>query len=492
VTRGCWVVRAATACAAAACATAAAAGPASADAARPVRAEPGLDPGFERSTPDYTVRCAARRRLRLTIDPPDGTRVAVGGGAAHAEPFERSLALAPGEGIRLRFVAGDRTRTYGIRCLPSDFPRFNVKLRGSRQAGWYLLTPNDFRRDARYVTVIDSRGVPVWWMRRKPAPFDVHLLPDGNLAWAPFAANTPGAGPFEVFSLAGEPLRKYTTVGWITNQHDLQVQDDGSAYLITYRPREHVDLSRWGGPSDAIVLDGEIQQVDSDGKLLWRWSTKKHLKVRETGRWLQVVLHKNRPISLPDGRPSYDLVHLNSVEPYGNRLVFSARHEDAVYEIDRRSGKVLWKLGGAHTSRSLKIRGGLDPARFGGNHDARVLDGGRIVTLYDNQSLYDRPPRALAFRIDRKKRTATLISEIRFPHPRDSVCCGSARLLPGGNWVIGWGHTPWVTEQRPDGRPVFELHFADRRFSSYRAVPVMRGELARAALRRGMDAMAGQ
>lgn len=484
-------VGAAAACAALVCAAAAAGATAPAGAAPAVRADPGLKPAFERSTPDYTVRCAADRTLRLTVDPPAGTRVAIGDDPARAKAFSKTLPLAPGAGTTLRFVRDGRSRTYAIRCLPSDFPRFSVKLRGHRQAGWYLLTPNDFKRDARYVTVIDSRGVPVWWMRRKPAPFDVHLLPDGNLAWAPFAANTPGAGPFEVFSLAGQPLRKYRTVGWITNQHDLQVQEDGSAYLITYRPRQHVDLSKWGGPRDAIVLDGEIQQVDRDGKLLWRWSTHRHLTVAETGRWLDVVIHRNHPISLPDGRPSYDLVHLNSVEPYGKRLVFSARHEDAVYEIDRTTGKVLWKLGGVHTSRSLKIEG-LDPAKFGGNHDARVHDGGRIVTLYDNQSLRDRPPRALAFRIDRRKRTATLISDIRFLGSRDSTCCGSARLLPGGNWVIGWGHRPWITEQRSDGTPVLELHFQDKGFSSYRAVPVMRGELSRAALRRGMDAMAGQ
>ncbi|MEA2368106.1 MAG: hypothetical protein QOH38_824 [Thermoleophilaceae bacterium] len=482
-------VRALAACAAVACAAVlavpgvAAAGPA-------VRAQPKLNPAFRQSTPDYTVRCAASRKLHLTIDPPHGTRVAVGDGAARKGHFEVSLPLAPGEGTTLRFLSGDRTRTYGVRCLPSDFPRWTVTLRGKRQAGWYMLTPNNFKYDPRYVTIVDSHGVPVWWIRRKPAPFDVHLLPDGDLAWAPFAANTTGAGAFEVFSLAGRRRGSYTTVGWITNQHDLQVQPDGSAYLITYRPREHVDLSRWGGPSDAIVLDGEIQQVDRDGHLLWHWSTKKHLAVSESGRWLDVVIHKNKPIPLPDGRPSYDLVHMNSVEPFGSKLVFSARHEDAVYEIDRPSGKVLWKLGGRHTSKSLKIRGGLDPRNFGGNHDARVRDGGRVVTLYDNGSLRSRPPRALEFRIDRRKRTATLVRDIRFAPARDSICCGSARVLPGGNWVIGWGHIPWVTEQRPDGTPVFELHFADPEWSSYRAVPVLRGELSRGALRRGMDAMA--
>jgi hypothetical protein len=182
---------------------------------------------------------------------------------------------------------------------------------------------------------------------------------------------------------------------------------------------------------------------------------------------------------------------VNSVEAVGDKLIFSTRYDDAVYEIDRATGEVVWKLGGRKTSKSLKILGDpLASKDFGGQHDARVADGGRTVTLYDNGTRRKRPPRALAFSIDLAANTARLVRKITFPPAVDSVCCGSARLLPGGNWVVAWGHTRWVTEQTPSGRPVFRLRFAARDVMSYRAEPVLRGRVERVALRRGMDAMA--
>ena len=131
----------------------------------------------------------------------------------------------------------------------------------------------------------------------------------------------------------------------------------------------------------------------------------------------------------------------------------------------------------------------LSPKVFGGPHDARVLDGGRVVTVYDNGTRRDRPPRLVAYRIDRQKGTAKLIRTLRFGPAKQSICCGSTRVLPGGNWVTAWGHTPWVTEQTPSGKRVLTIEFRDPKMMSYRAEPVLPGRLSRSALRRGMDAM---
>jgi hypothetical protein len=257
-----------------------------------------------------------------------------------------------------------------------------------------------------------------------------------------------------------------------------------------------VDLSRWGGPADATVLDGEFQEVTPQGQLAFSWRTNERLALAESGHWLHTVLFDERPIHLKDGRSAYDVVHVNSVEPDGSRrVIFSARYEDAVYAIDKQTRDVVWKLGGRHTAQSLKLVGDELPAKqeFGGNHDARVPagHGGGVVTLYDNGTLKDRPPRALAYRLDTGKRTARMIRSIKFPPAKESVCCGSARWLPGGDWVVAWGHTPWVTEQSDTGGRVLTIEFDRDDEMSYRAEPVLPGRIERSALRRGMDAMAG-
>ena len=78
------------------------------------------------------------------------------------------------------------------------------------------------------------------------------------------------------------------------------------------------------------------------------------------------------------------------------------------------------------------------------------------------------------------------MSAVRFPRAGYSKAAGSARLLPGGDWVVAWGNTPWVTELTRTGRLLLGIDFIGRK-GSYRAIPVMPGQLTRRSLRRAMD-----
>ena len=450
------------------------AGPASAAS---IAADPVLKPAFRASIPDYTVRCRAGEPVRLAIDPPDGG------------PHVRSVDLTPGRAaaVRFRFRAG--VRRYRIRCLPSDFPDWRTRRYSTPEAGWYLVTPNK-TEGAGYAVIFDSNGVPVWWMRRTPAPFAADLLPNGNLVWTNYVALSPVSDRFVEWTLGGRSRRSFGTVGPSTNQHDFQLLPNGNALLLTYPARDGVDLSAFGGPEKATVLDGEIQEVDPQGRLVWRWNSADHLALRESERWIRrQVAHPT--IRKFDGTPVYDLVHLNSIEPAGGRLVFSARFLEAVYAIDRASGGIAWKLGGTHTPRSLTIDGDpLAGSEFGGQHDARLPDDD-LLTIFDNGTARARPPRAVAFRLDLERRRAALVRSVRFAEAPKSVCCGSARLLPGRNWVVSWGNTPWVTEQTWRGEPVLTIEFRGKDLASYRVVPIVPDQLTRDRLARAMRVMYG-
>jgi hypothetical protein len=446
-----------------------------------------MKPAFRPAFLDYTVPCDPGTPVRLTVHPPPGTTVAVDDGPAHRHPFTRSVDLAPGRAAELRFVGPRRSRTYRVRCLPGDFPRWRVRRNGTPQADWYLVTPN-IGGGGGYGIVFDSHGVPVWWIRTSPAPFGMDLLRNGHFVWTNYVALSPNADRFGERTLDGRLVRTYGVVGGSTNQHDLEFLPNGHALVIAYPHRDGVDLSAYGGPEDATVLDGEIQEVDQQGRLVWSWKTKDHIPLAASERWLRRQIAKPT-IRQYDGRPVYDLVHVNSVEPAGRRIVFSARYLEAVYAIDRGTGRVAWKLGGTHTARSLKIEDDPHAAEdFGGQHDARLTGGGRRLTFFDNGTLRDRPPRAVEFALDLKHRRARLLQAVAFPPAFTSHCCGGARLLPGGDWVVSWGDTPWITELSPAGRRVLSIRFVGR-YASYRAIPVLPGRLSRAALSRGMDAL---
>jgi hypothetical protein len=152
--------------------------------------------------------------------------------------------------------------------------------------------------------------------------------------------------------------------------------------------------------------------------------------------------------------------------------------------IDVSTGDIVWKLSGEPTGKSLAIVG--DPNNgFAAQHDIRSLGDG-TVTLYDNETGRSLLPRAVRYSIDEEAKTATLVEQATNYAIATSVCCGSARKLATGNWVIGWGGRSLITEQTMAGDTVFSLAFANGLFS-YRTQPVTSG-LSAAALRAGMDA----
>ena len=455
-----------------------------------VTTSPALTPAFSPVVHDYVSRCSPSIPLHVHVATGAG-KVRVDGGRPRHGTFSVARRLRDGQAVTLRGRSGP---AYRIRCISPKFPQWTATRSGPTQAGWYVLTPSSTGvpngRLSRYVTIVDSHGVPVWWMRPKIRPIDARLLPNGDIAWGRFFGGTLGidpAGAYEEHRLDGKLVGKTSTVGSPTDIHDMQRLANGDSLLISYVPRDGVDLSAYGGPANATVLDCEVQEITRKGRKVWSWNSKDHVPLSETGRWWPRVLAT--PVKLKDGRDAYDIVHLNSVDARTGDVVVSMRHTDAVYDIARPSGTVLWKLGGTSRAESLTLAGTSDSASaiFSGQHDARVLEDGTL-TVHDNGTQRNRPPRALRFRIDSAAKTATLLEQVSDSRAETSAFAGSARRLPGGNWVTSWGGLPTVEELTPAGAAVFTLTL-ERDWFSYRAFPIPNGQLSRRTLNRAMEAM---
>jgi len=455
-------------------------------AAPTISAQPELFPAFDPDVHDYVSRCGDDVPLRLAVAPGPGGSARVGRGAAHRASFDKRVRLTVGRRTIVRSREGGRTTAYHVRCLPPGFPTWTALKTGRSRADFYLITPVGDGL-SRWLTMVDPQGTPVWWLEAKTATIDARLLPNGHVAWSRYRADDifglKRSQAYEEHTLDGRRVRVIKAVGSATDIHDMQALPNGNTLLITYKPRDGVDLRSQRGPQNATVLDGEVQEVDPHGRLVWSWNSKDHVDLSERGPAGPLA----DPVELPDGRKAYNLVHLNSVEPHGNgRLLLSMRLPSALYEVDRASGEIVWKLGGTETRDSLRVIGDpYPPPTFGGQHDARVLRDG-TVTLFDNGTGRGRPPRAVRYRVDEDARTATLLEQVVDPAVTRSNFAGSARRLPGGNWLISWGGTSLIEELTSAGAPVFSLRLADT-FFSYRAFPVPGGSLRTSTLRKAMD-----
>jgi PKD repeat protein len=441
--------------------TAAAASPVSITSDQP------LSPAFSLDQHDYVVRCTGDP-LQVSVTSPVGVGVSVDHGSMQSGTFTIPVPLSTGQefSIAIRF-AGAVARYY-VRCLPSDFPTYSYTGAGPSPAGMFMVDGI-----GNYMAVFTTDGVPVWWFKRGSRPFDSQVLPDGTVG---FYDNGSSFND-QVYSLAGQPIRALSAVNGDTDVHEFQLLANGDYLIDSYVPRGPVDLSAHGGPSDATVRDGEVEEVKPDGSLVWSWNSATHITPDDTpDRWYTQ--------ELPLGAP-YDLVHLNSVELNGNEMIISARHTDAVWGIDRSTGNVLWKLGGTPNPASLTVVGDPQSYPLGGNHDARILPDGTL-TVHDNNTGLNLPPRLVRYQIDEQAHTATLLGAVSDPvDVPSSFCCGSARRMGDGSWLMGWGGTGIVGGYDASGSRMFKLDLGSA--ALYRAIPVP-GTTSLTDLRTGMNA----
>lgn len=433
-----------------------------------VISNPGLYPVFQSSVTDYVNRCDPDRPTEVTVRAPEGAYVSIAGQGPRGGTFTARVDQDPNERFKVVVTLGETTTTHHVRCLPTDFPTWSAERTGTPQAEYYATSIITGFQPNRPV-IFDTNGVPVWWSEPTPT-FLTTPLPNGNLATLNYA------GGMVERSLDGAIVRELDTVGAPSDFHDVLLLPNGNYVLATYDIRP-CDLTAWGQPP-ASCLFHELQELTPEGGVAWSWRPEDDIPISETPeRWRR----EPDPIA-----GAVDPWHYNSVEWTGDGFIVSFRHLDAVVKVDYATRDIVWKLGGTRRAESLRVVG--DPVFTGGGsiagqHDARLLEDGSL-TLFDNGTRVDRPPRSVRYRIDEAARTATLAAAVRDPIAPSSPCCGSTRLLPGGNYVTGWGGTPWFTENAPDGARVFRMHVS----FVYRAIPIEPGFYSRDELRAGMDA----
>jgi hypothetical protein len=311
------------------------------------------------------------------------------------------------------------------------------------------------------IVLRDSLGTPIWWMTPKSNPIaaksflylrDPKLIDGGNKVV--FVGSKKPAG---VFSSDGEYLvynllthkveTEYTGAKTINalgtlDFHDLQVFPNGEAVAIRYTKRTDVDLSSIGIPKGIEVLDSEIVFLNKDGTEKFKYSLLDRIDISE--------IATNQPAYYNPGAAPVDVIHSNSVEISGDSVIISSRHLDAVYKMRISDGEFIWKLGGhGKTKYDLDVineYGAVNQSNntidlnhlLSGQHDARVTKNGEI-SVFDNGTTANRNPRVLTLSIDEKNMKAKITHVITGSSQSVSSCCGTARQIKDGAWLVNWG-----------------------------------------------------
>jgi len=239
--------------------------------------------------------------------------------------------------------------------------------------------------------------------------------------------------------------------------HELQLTPSGTALITAYEPIL-CDLSALGGPADGAVTDGVMQEIDlATGLVRFQWTSLAHVALQDS---------YSRPARTSTREP-FDFFHLNSIaRDRDGSLLISARNTWAAYDVDPRSGRILWRLGGKRSTFALG-----PGAATAWQHDSRELPDGSI-SLFDNGASPRVHPqsRGVVISLDAAGRRASLVRQITRPAALLAESQGNMQALVNGDWLIGWGEVPGFSEFSADGRLLFDAHLpaGDESYRTFR------------------------
>src|SRR5918993_1931881 len=184
--------------------------------------------------------------------------------------------------------------------------------------------------------IVDTSGEPVWFHPLQEVEADAFTFEvqkykgERVLTWWEGLHTGYGQGEYVI---CDHSYREITRVragnGYEGDHHEFLITPQDTALITIYNklPR---DLISEGDPVDRDVLDGVVQELDIEtGEVLFEWHSLEHVGLDESYT------------------KYFDYFHINSIDVYDeDHLLISSRSTCTVYKVSRKTGEVVWRLGG--------------------------------------------------------------------------------------------------------------------------------------------------
>jgi hypothetical protein len=260
--------------------------------------------------------------------------------------------------------------------------------------------------------------------------------------------------------------------GAAQQHHDLARLANGNTLLLVNR------TTSIAGFALKSLKDDGILEVSPDGRIVWQWYAADHLAQIFSPPQLKLVRATRTP----------DYLHTNDMKPLGpnhwaragdqrfnpDNIIIDSRQANFIAIIDKRSGRIIWRLGPDYPGGDPSIRSTALPRAVentSGQHDAQLipdgLPGAGNLLVFDNQGAAGYPAAELSiFPSSRVLEIDPVRKSIVWQYTGDasdravwtfhSSFISSARRLPNGNTLIDEGMNGRLFQVTPGGDIVWE------------------------------------
>ena len=382
-----------------------------------------------------------------------------------------SFKLAAGEDFTVGLASGP---IYTVHYLPPDWPAYTVTtgVDGGPGAG----TEDVLMTTLSYQLIVDRSGAPLYYRTFAPSvvfDFQPFTLPDGGLAYAAEV----GAAPTESWingvqhvidsqfrDVADLQLPAHGNHGVLPAEgHDF-IMLDSDHYVADSYVEQTLDLSglnpAWS--AQALVANVVVEEVVA-GEVVFEWDSASSPSLYSDS------VYDNQ---FKSGVLS-DYLHLNSmcIDPADGNFIFSFRNTSSIVKVDRKTGVILWTLGGKEDDFGL-----TGDQVFAYQHYVRVQPDGSLW-VFDNGSAA--PARIVSFVLDEVNKKVVSFTDV-YDQPSSqpwAQLMGSYAKLGAGRTLFGWGEwldgtvAPGTTEVS-NGTVAWSLTFEAAGTFTYRALPI--------------------
>lgn len=278
--------------------------------------------------------------------------------------------------VEVTYIDGSKTK-FLINTLPSLFPSYKADGESKYDGDYYMSTYSfDYDSD-HYIFKTDEKGNLIYYKKTNFVSFDFRkeMNSSGQVRYMYLEATDNNfEGILSILPcdlvIMDENYNEINRVRYVDKNGNLIGLDNHAYYYIDdehYILASYVKRKKEMHGEIVYVFDCLIEEI-KDGKILWQF---------DSGEYLDLY---NASTVLEEASNLKDYIHINSmwIDDNDGNVICSFRNIDGVLKIDRKSGEIIWLLGGMLDEFGLN-----EYQKFSKQHSAIYTSDNNIL-IYDN------------------------------------------------------------------------------------------------------------
>ncbi len=291
---------------------------------------------------------------------------------------------------------------YIVNTLSTDFPEYNVVGQTEYEGDYYMSTYSFNYNDNHFIFKVDKEGKIKYYKKTNKVAFDFRkeLTESGDTRYMYLEATADNfAGLTSLLPcdlvVMDEDYNEVERINYLLEDgttiplenHSYLYLGDNHYILTTYKAVEREETIN-SETKKIYVMDSYIQEI-KEGKILWEFNSTKYPEFYEYSSVENLNYEKSYQ----------DYMHINSLEidKTDGNLICSYRSIDAIVKIDRKTGELIWILGGKGDQFKL-----TEKQKFSKQHSA-ISIGNSTIMIYDNGNS-NKKSRILKIKINEKNK----------------------------------------------------------------------------------------